>query len=213
MHSFPSFNKKGFILLRTHNQHGTDYTASAERTISTVALLYFPPYDTNRSIRSRLPFIYTHQDPLYICRNLTQSIRSCYQHPCILTCHFHSPILSADRTITTLYSPTLTWHYPQQPEAFNNPTLYSLSAEKSFHPILTCHLTSGLRPATAILLRILILYRKIDEETTSFLLFLLLSVFYYWGFGCGRIRDTWNRWRIFLWQRNTKKPSGIQSFC
>ena len=92
----------------THKQHGTDYTASAERIISTVALLYFPPYDTNRSIRSRLPFIYTHQDPLYICGNLTQFIRSCCQHPCILTCHFHSPILSADRTTTTLYSPTLT---------------------------------------------------------------------------------------------------------
>lgn len=73
--------------------------------------------------------------------------------------------------IQSPYSPTLTWHYPQQPEAFNNPTLYSLSAEKSFHPILTCRLPSGLRPATAILLRILILYRKIDEETTSFLLF------------------------------------------
>lgn len=93
------------------------------------------------------------------------------QHPCILTCHSHSPIQSADKTTTTLHSPTLTWHYPQQPEAFNNPTLYSLSAEKSFHPILTCRLPSGLRPATAILLRILILYRKIDEETTSFLLF------------------------------------------
>lgn len=65
--------------------------------------------------------------------------------------------------IQSPYSPTLTWHYPQQPEAFNNPTLYSLSAEKSFHPILTCRLPSGLRPATAILLRILILYRKIED--------------------------------------------------
>lgn len=213
MHSFPSFNKKGFILLRTHNQHGTDYTASAERTISTVALLYFPPYDTNRSIRSRLPFIYTHQDPLYICRNLTQSNRSCCQHPCILTCHFHSPIPSADTTTTTLYSPTLTWHYSQQSGHLTIPRLPLSPRINHYTPTLTCHLTSRLRPETAILLRILILYRKIDEETTSFLLFLLLSVFYYWGFGCGRIRDTWNRWRIFLWQRNTKKPSGIQSFC
>lgn len=154
MHSFPSFNKKVVILLRTHNQHGTDYTASAERTISTVALLYFPPYDTNRSIRSRLPFIYTHQDPLYICRNLTQSNRSCCQHLCIQTCHFHSPIPSADRTTTTLYSPTLTWHYPQQSGHLTIPRLPLSPRINHYTPNLTCHLTSRLRPETAILLRI-----------------------------------------------------------
>ena len=47
----------------------------------------------------------------------------------------------------------------------------SSSLRGKITPTLTCHLTSGLRPETAILLQILILYRKIDEETTSFLLF------------------------------------------
>lgn len=163
MHSFPSFNKKGFILLRTHNQHGTDYTASAERTISTVALLYFPPYDTNRSIRSRLPFIYIHQDPLYICGNLTQSNRSCCQHLCIQTCHFHSPIPSADRTTTTLYSPTLTWHYPQQSGHLTIPRLPLSPRINHYTPTLTCHLTSRLRPETAILLRIWIYHLDRDQ--------------------------------------------------
>lgn len=37
---------------------------------------------------------------------------------------------------------------------FNNPTPSSLSADKSLHPTLTCHLTSRLRPETAILLQI-----------------------------------------------------------
>lgn len=131
MHSFPSFNKEhSHPAAVTHEQHGTDYTASAERLINTPVLP--PTYDTNRSIRSRLPFIYTHQNPLYICRNLTQSNRSCCQHLCIQTCHFHSPIPSADRTTTTLYSPTLTWHYPQQSGHLTIPRL-PLSPRKN-HP-------------------------------------------------------------------------------
>ena len=124
--------KNVLILLRIHTSNMAP-TIPPPRKDSSIHQ-HSPSYDTKQTIHSRLAFIYTHQDPLYIRGNNISSNRSCCQHPCILVCHSYSPIPSADRTTITPYSPTLTWHYPQQPEAFSNPTLYSyfLSAEKSF---------------------------------------------------------------------------------